>query len=142
MPIRKGSAVWQGKLKQGKGTVKLGSGAFEGPVSYASRFEEGEGTNPEELIGAAHAACFSMALAHKLGEYGYDPQKIETSAAVTIEMTAGSFKITAVELDLRARVPEIGREEFRKYAEEAKETCPVSEALQGVDITLKSALET
>jgi osmotically inducible protein OsmC len=141
MPVRKGSAVWQGKLKQGDGTVRVGSGAFEGPVSYASRFENGEGTNPEELIGAAHSACFSMALAHKLGENGYEPRTIETSAEVTIEMTAGSFKISSIELDTRARVPDIDREEFRKYAEEAKDTCPVSEALSGVKIKLKSALE-
>jgi osmotically inducible protein OsmC len=141
MPVRKGSAVWKGKLKKGSGTVRLGSGAFEGPVSYASRFENGEGTNPEELIGAAHAACFSMALAHILGENGYDPKKIETTADVTIEMTAGSFKITSVKLDTRVRVADIGRDDFRKYVEEAKETCPVSEALGGVKITVKLALE-
>ncbi len=141
MPLRKGKAVWQGNLKQGKGRIALGSGAFEGPVSFASRFEDGEGTNPEELIGAAHAACFSMALAYMLGESGFNPENIETSASVKIENVAGNYKITDIELDVKARVPEIKRGDFEKYAGQAKENCPVSQALKGVKISLRSSLE-
>jgi osmotically inducible protein OsmC len=141
MPLRHGRAAWEGNLKDGKGTVALGSGAFEGSVSFASRFEDGKGTNPEELIGAAHAACFSMALAHILGENGYKPDRIDTAAAVKIEKAGEGFRITSVELDTRGRVPGINKEEFFKFATQAKEGCPVSQALRGTEILLKSRLE-
>jgi osmotically inducible protein OsmC len=141
MPLRKGKAVWKGSLKDGEGAVSLGSGAFEGKVSFASRFENGKGTNPEELIGAAHAACFSMALSHMLGEKGYKPDQINTSAGVKIEKKDGGFRISSVELDTQARIRGIKEEEFIQYAEKAKNECPVSQVLKGAEISLKAKLE-
>src|SRR5213593_4743761 len=105
MATRNGSAVWEGTVKEGKGTVKLGSGAFEGPYSFSSRFENGKGTNPEELIGAAHAGCFAMALSLVLGEAGFTPEKIETHADVSLEKLGGGFEITASHLKVVATIP-------------------------------------
>ena len=139
MPQRKGSAEWTGGLKDGRGSVSLGSGAFEGSYSFGSRFEEGGGTNPEELIGAAHAACFSMALAAALGKAGFEPRRVSTTARVDLEMKDGP-RIATITLDTEADVPGIDAEEFRKQAEGAKENCPVSKALAGVDIRLEARL--
>ena len=141
MPTRNAEAKWEGKIQAGKGTMKLGSGAFEGTYSFKSRFEDGPGTNPEELIGAAHAGCFSMALSLLLGKAGYDPKQIETKAAVHIEKAGEGFKITKIDLETEAQVPEIDENEFQQTADEAKKGCPVSQALAGVDITLKAALK-
>ncbi|MCL5022650.1 MAG: OsmC family protein [Nitrospirae bacterium] len=140
MPVRKAEAVWEGDVMHGKGTVKLGSGAYEGAYSFASRFGTGTGTNPEELIGAAHAGCFSMALSLFLGQAGYPPERIHTVAAVHIDKVGEGFKITAVHLDTEARVPGIDEKEFLKQAEAAKKGCPVSQALGGTEITLKARL--
>jgi osmotically inducible protein OsmC len=140
MPVRQGEAVWRGTLKDGKGTVRLGSGAFEGPYSFASRFEEGSGTNPEELIGAAHAGCFSQALALMLSQAGYPPEQIHTTANVLLEKVGDGFKITSIELDTEARVPGVDADTFNEKAQAAKEGCPVSQALAAVEIKLKSKL--
>lgn len=139
MPQRKGSAEWTGGLKDGAGSLSLGSGAFEGSYSFGSRFEESGGTNPEELIGAAHAACFSMALAGALGKAGYAPRRVTTTARVDLEMKDGP-RISTITLETEADVPGINAEEFRKQAEGAKENCPVSRALAGVDIRLEARL--
>ncbi|MEW6117476.1 MAG: OsmC family protein [Nitrospirota bacterium] len=140
MPVRKAEAVWSGTLKNGKGTVKLGSGAFEGAYSFASRFEEGTGTNPEELIGAAHAGCFSMALSLLLEQAGYKPERIHTTARVRIEKSGEGFNITSSELETEAEVPGIDEKKFMEQAEAAKKGCPVSQALAGTEITLKARL--
>jgi osmotically inducible protein OsmC len=141
MPIRKASAVWQGSLRDGKGTVKVESGLFEGPYSFSSRFEDGKGTNPEELLGAAHAGCFSMALAMILGLKGTPPRKIETTAEVLIEKAGPGFKITTITLRTEADVPGSSEEAFRAAAEDAKANCPVSQALTGVKIGLDVRLK-
>lgn len=140
MPVRKAEAIWEGKLRDGKGTMKIGSGAFEGAYSFASRFENGAGTNPEELIGAAHAGCFSMALSLFLEQAGYSPESIHTGASVHIDKTGEGFSITTIELDMEARVPGIDEKTFLEHAEAAKKGCPVSRALTGVEIKLKARL--
>lgn len=140
MKERKAEAVWQGKLKDGNGTLALGSGLFESSYSFRSRFEEGAGTNPEELIGAAHAGCFSMALANILGEEGYSPQEISTEASVNLDEVEGEFTITKIELTTEASVSDIDDKSFQEYAQKAKENCPVSKALAGTDIALKATL--
>jgi osmotically inducible protein OsmC len=140
VPVRTAEAVWQGKLPQGHGSMKLGSGAYEGAYSFASRFESGTGTNPEELIGAAHAGCFSMALAHMLGQAGYTPERVHTRARVHIEKVGDGFKITAIELETDAKVPGIDASAFQDMAEAAKRGCPVSQALAGTEITLRARL--
>ena len=140
MPIRRAEAVWEGNLKKGKGSVKLGSGAFEGSYSFASRFEQGPGTNPEELIGAAHAGCFSMALSMILETAGYAPERIRTVARVNIEKAGEGFKITTIELETEGTVPGIDEKMFREKAEAAKKGCPVSMALTGVEIKLHAKL--
>ncbi|HVR98621.1 MAG TPA: OsmC family protein [Thermoanaerobaculia bacterium] len=140
MPVRKANAVWEGDLKGGKGTVALGSGAYQGPYSFGSRFEEATGTNPEELIGAAHAGCFSMALSAGLGRAGFTPQRVATSAKVHLEKVGEGFKITRIELDNESSVPEIDEATFQDQARKAKEGCPVSQALGGVEITLNARL--
>jgi osmotically inducible protein OsmC len=142
MPTRNASARWEGGFKQGGGTMELGSGAYEGPYSAKSRFEDGDGTNPEELIGAAHAGCFSMALALALGDAGHEPESIETDAAVHIDPAeGGGFEISRIELSTRARVPGLDDDEFQRVAGQAKEGCPVSKALAGADISLEASLE-
>jgi osmotically inducible protein OsmC len=142
MPTRNASARWEGGFKQGGGTMRLGSGAYEGPYSAQSRFEDGDGTNPEELIGAAHAGCFSMALALMLGDAGHEPESIETDAAVHIDPAdGGGFEISRIELSTRVRVPGLDDDEFQRVAAAAKEGCPVSKALAGADISLEASLE-
>jgi len=140
MAKRTASAVWEGTLREGKGTVKLGSGAFTGQYSFASRFEEGAGTNPEELIGAAHAGCFSMALAAGLTKAHLNPTRISTTANVSLEKVGEGFKITTIELNTEGDVPGIDESAFLDHAETAKKNCPVSQALAGVDIKLNAKL--
>lgn len=140
MAVRKANAVWEGTLKEGKGSMKFGSGAFDGAYTYASRFEEGEGTNPEELIGAAHAGCFSMFLAAVLTGAGYTPTRVATTATVHLGREDGGPKITTIELDTEAEVPELDEATFLEKAEESKKGCPVSKALAGVDIKLNAKL--
>lgn len=140
MPVRKASAVWEGDIRGGNGKVSLGSGAFEGRYSFGSRFEEGAGTNPEELIGAAHAGCFSMALSGGLGRGGHTPKRISTTAKVHIEKVGEGFSITRIELDCEAEVPGIDEATFLDFANKAKEGCPVSKALAGTQISLNAKL--
>src|SRR5438552_10766630 len=140
MATRTGSAVWDGTSKQGKGTMKLGSGAFEGPYSFSSRFEEAKGTNPEELIGAAEAGCYSMALSANLGKAGHPPKRISTTATVKLESSGGGFKITTIELNTEAEVPGIDDAKFQEQAELTKKTWPVSVALAGTEIKLNAKL--
>ena len=140
MPVRNAEAVWEGGLKDGKGRVKLGSGAYEGQYSFGSRFESGTGTNPEELIGAAHAGCFSMAFSAGLGKAGITPKRIQTTAKVHIEKVGEGFKITRIQLDCNAVIPGIDEATFRKHAEDAKKGCPVSQALAGTQIELNARL--
>lgn len=140
MPVRIASAIWEGTLTEGKGKMKFGSGAFEGAYSFTSRFKEGKGTNPEELIGAAHAGCFSMALAHGLAQAGYNPKRINTSAKVSLVKAEEGFKIAEIELITEARIPEIKDEVFIHHAENAKKNCPVSQALAGTNIKLQAKL--
>jgi lipoyl-dependent peroxiredoxin len=140
MPVRKARARWEGALPEGHGTMALGSGAFEGQYSYGSRFEEGSGTNPEELIGAAHAGCFSMALSGNMTRAGYKPRSIETDARVHLDKAGDGFAITAIELVTEADVPELSDDEFQDLARKSKETCPVSKALAGVEIKLDAKL--
>src|SRR5205823_9261906 len=127
MPTRTSSAKWQGTLKDGSGTMRLGTGAFEGPYSFVSRFENGTGTNPEELIAAAHAGCFSMAFSNILSQAGFPPKAVDTTAAVHFEKAASGFAITRIDLTTRGDVPGIDEAEFTKHAETAKATCPVSQ---------------
>jgi osmotically inducible protein OsmC len=141
MPIRKSEASWEGNLRRGKGKMKIGSGAYEGSYSFASRFENGTGTNPEELIGAAHAGCFSMALSMILEQAGYVPERIHTTARVHIDPVAEGFKITAIELDTEGTVPGIDEKTFLEKAELAKKGCPVSVALAATEIRLHAKLE-
>jgi lipoyl-dependent peroxiredoxin len=140
MPTRSAHAVWEGDLKGGKGTMKFGSGAYEGAYSFASRFEEGTGTNPEELIGAAHAGCFSMAFSAGLGKAGFSPKRVSTNAKVYLEKVGDAFSITRVLLSMEAEVPDIDDAKFNELAEGAKKNCPVSRALGGVDIELQAKL--
>lgn len=132
MPIRKASAVWNGSLKEGNGTMRLGSGAFEGRYSFGSRFEENPGTNPEELIGAAHAGCFSMALSGALGRAGFNPESISTEAVVKIEKVETGFKVTRIDLRTEAKIPGIDDAKFQEIANGAKAGCPISQALAAV----------
>jgi osmotically inducible protein OsmC len=131
MPNRKASAVWEGGLKGGKGTFKGESGAIGGNYSFSSRFEEGPGSNPEELLAAAHAACFSMALGAQLEGTGTPAQRIETTAVCTVEKVGAGFKITTMKLTTRATVPDLAAGKFQELANAAKEGCPVSQALKG-----------
>ena len=140
MVSRKAEAEWHGDLKSGKGKVDFGDGRFDEPYNFASRFEQGDETNPEELLAAAHAACFSMALANELAEGGHTPVRIRTNAEVTLDKLDEGFAITTVELKTEAEVPGIGNDDFQKYAEEAKVNCPVSKALVGCVIGLEASL--
>ena len=137
MAIRKSTAVWKGSSREGSGTLRLGSGVFEGPYDWRSRFSEGSTTNPEELIAAAHAGCFSMALASDLTKAGHVPTRISTSAEVLMDNTN---KITGVVLETEAEVPGIDEKAFMEIAEGAKKNCPVSQALRALDITLTARL--
>jgi lipoyl-dependent peroxiredoxin len=129
MAVRKASAVWKGTLREGAGTMRLGSGAYEGPYTYASRFEEGPGTNPEELVGAAHAGCFSMFLSALLTKAGFTPTNIETTS--TVHLGAGPA-ITDIELDTRVSASNLDDAQLQQLAAEAKAGCPISKALAGV----------
>jgi len=140
MATRTGSAVWNGTLKQGKGTMKLGSGAYEGPYSFSSRFEEGKGTNPEELIGAAEAGCFSMALSANLEKAGHPAEHVSSVASVKLEMVDGAPKITTIDLKTEANVPGMDAAKFKEIAEQTKKGCPVSKALTGTQINLDAKL--
>lgn len=140
MPVRKANAVWEGTLKEGQGKVALGSGAFEGKYSFGSRFEENPGTNPEELIAAAHAGCFSMALNAGLGRGGHQAKRVATTAKVHLEKVGEGFGITRIELDTEAEVPGLDDAAFQDFAKKAKEGCPVSKALSAVEITLNARL--
>ncbi len=137
MAVRSSSAEWKGTLKQGSGTMKLGSGTWEGPFTFASRFESGKGTNPEELVGAAHAGCFSMFLSALLTDAGFTPTRISTTATVHLEEGP---KIALIELSTEAVVPGLKQDAFQAQAEKAKRDCPVSKALAGPKITLKAKL--
>jgi len=140
MAVRKAEAVWEGSLKEGKGKMKLGSGAFEGAFTWSSRFENGQGTNPEELLGAAHAGCFSMSMSSNLGRAGFTPTHIHTSTQVTIEQVEGRNTITKIHIDTEASVPGITNEKFMEIAEMVKQICPVSRALASVPMTLTAKL--
>ena len=141
MATRTSSATWEGNLKEGKGTMKVGRGAYEGPFSFASRFENGAGTNPEELIGAAEAGCFSMALSANLSKAGHQPKSVHTITKVNLEMIGGGPKITSIELDCEGEVPGINDAKFKELAEQTKKTCPVSVALAGTEIKLNARLK-
>jgi lipoyl-dependent peroxiredoxin len=141
MAVQSASAEWNGSLKEGSGKMRAGSGAFEGPFTFVSRFETGPGTNPEELIGAAHAGCFSMALAAELGRAGHNPTSIKTTAKVHLGSTEAGPTITQIDLNVEGDVPGIDAEKFREFAEGAKQGCIVSRALSGVsNITLAATL--
>jgi lipoyl-dependent peroxiredoxin len=142
MPTSNAEAVWEGVLRSGRGHFKAGSGAFEGDYSFATRFEGAPGTNPEELIAAAHAACLSMALSAELEKNRTPATRIRTSAACTVEKAGEGFKITRMRLEVRGRVPGLDQGGFAKAAEAAKQGCPVSTALQGnVQMELDARLE-
>jgi osmotically inducible protein OsmC len=142
MPTRNASAKWEGDLKSGKGTMKLGSGAYEGQYSFASRFENGTGTNPEELIAAAHAGCFTMAFSNGLSQAGHVPTKVETTAKVHLEKTEAGFGIPQIDLVTEAVVPGLDDAKFQELAETAKKNCPVSKLLAAAKITLAAKLVT
>src|SRR5215208_3596399 len=141
MPTRKAEAEWKGNLAEGIGTLKVGSGAFEGPYSFKSRFEEGQSaTNPEELIGAAHAGCFTMALTAQLSRARITPTRIHTEARVKLEKVGEAFSITQIELETEAEIAGLDDATFQQYAMDAKQDCPVPKALAGTDIRLSAKL--
>ena len=140
MPTRTASAEWKGGLKEGEGTLKLGSGAYEGPYSFRSRFLEGAGTNPEELIGAAHAACYAMALSAGLEKAGHPAKRVSASSRIEFDTGGEAPTIRSSTLDVEAEVPGIDEKVFREQAEAAVKGCPVSRALGGIDIRLNARL--
>jgi lipoyl-dependent peroxiredoxin len=141
MPSRTAQAEWKGTLAQGSGQLSVGSGAFQGPYSFKSRFEEGQSaTNPEELIGAAHAGCFTMALTAQLSRAGFTPARIQTGATVVLEKVGDAFAITRIDLDTNAQIPGIDDATFQRHALDAKQNCPVSKALAGTAIRLTAKL--
>jgi osmotically inducible protein OsmC len=137
---RHSDAQWQGTLREGRGRVKLGSGAYEGPYSFRSRFGDGAETNPEELIAAAHAGCYTMALVAGLSAAGHAPAHAHTKASVRLEQQGTAFTITQIDLETEATVPDLDDAAFQKIAEEVKKTCPVSKALAATPIELKARL--
>lgn len=139
MPVRKAEAVWEGDLPNGSGTMKMGT-SYEGPYSAASRFQDGSGTNPEELLAAAHAGCFSMAFSKVLADAGHTPNRIHTTAKVHIEKQDAGYAITRVELVTEADVPGMDEETFASSAEAAKDNCPVSNLFKGADISVDATL--
>lgn len=141
MAVRTANAEWNGDLKSGKGRVALGSGAWEGQYSFSSRFEEGAGTNPEELIAAAHAGCFSMALSNILAEAGHTPDSVRTTARVHLEMGEGGPSIPRIDLVTEAVVSGLDKSEFQNHAEAAKRGCPVSKVLAATEISLQATLK-
>lgn len=141
MPTRKAEAEWLGNLAEGSGRLKVGSGAFDGPYSFKSRFEEDESaTNPEELIGAAHAGCFTMALTAALSRAHITPTRIHTNATVKLEKIGEAFSITGIALETEAEIPGLDNAAFQEYAQNAKQGCPVSKALAGTEISLVARL--
>jgi osmotically inducible protein OsmC len=140
MKKTKANAVWNGTIKEGKGKVKLPSVGYETSYTFASRFESGSGTNPEELIGAALAGCFSMALSLGLTEEGFNPDSIDTDAEVSLVESGGGFAIDSIHLTTRAKIESIDKDKFMKLANDSKENCPVSQALKGVKISLDADL--
>ena len=142
MPVRQANATWEGNLKEGQGSMALGSGRYEGPFTHASRFAEGDGTNPEELIGAAHAGCYSMFLSAILSADGHVPNHVHTTAKVHIGQVDGAPTIHTIELNCEGDVPGIDNATFQEYAARAKAGCPVSKALAAVsDIQLTATLK-
>jgi len=140
MADKKAQALWNGDLKKGKGKVTLESGLFEGPYTFASRFESGEGTNPEELIAAAHAGCYSMALSNELSKAGHQPESVYTEAVVSLDTVDGAPTITTIKLIAKASVPGLQKDEFQKIAAATKDACPVSRVLTGAEIHLDATL--
>jgi osmotically inducible protein OsmC len=139
MPVRRAEAEWKGNLLEGQGQMKMGT-AYDGPFTFKSRMEDGAGTNPEELIAAAHAGCFSMAFSAGLGKSGFAPKRVYTKAAVHFEKVADGFAITKIDLETEAEVPGIDNAKFQELAEDAKKGCPVSKALAGTKINLQAKL--
>ena len=140
MATRTADAEWNGDLKQGSGHIRFGSGAFDGAYDFRSRMGDGKGTNPEELLGAAHAGCFSMALAAGLAGAGFKPERVHTTAKVHFDQQGGGWSIHTIDLETEAKVPGIDAADFQKRAEETKKTCPVSRALSGVTINVAARL--
>jgi osmotically inducible protein OsmC len=140
MPTREATARWEGSIQEGKGTLTSGTGALDHAYSFGSRFESDKGTNPEELIGAAHAGCFSMALSKMLGDAGFPPESIETKARVQLEVKDDGPAITGIALETQASVPEIEEARFQEIADQAKEGCPVSQILDSSLIALRARL--
>ncbi|MDZ4763843.1 MAG: OsmC family protein [Chloroflexota bacterium] len=140
MPARTAEATWHGNLQEGSGSVKLGSGAYDGPFSFKSRFEDGTGTNPEELIGAAEAGCFTMALSARLSRSGFDVESVHTTAQVHLEKVGDNFSITRIHLINESNIMGIEDAAFQEHAAETKKSCIVSRALTGVEITLEAKL--
>jgi osmotically inducible protein OsmC len=141
MPIRQSEGIWEGTLKNGQGKMRIGTGGFEVDYSFPSRFENGIGTNPEELLGAAHAGCYSMALSQLIAKAGYTPKNIHTRAKVHLDQSVKGLAISRMELDTTADIPDMDEQAFMDLAEKAKTNCPVSRALTGVDISLEARLE-
>jgi lipoyl-dependent peroxiredoxin len=140
MPVRSADARWEGPLQSGKGTMRLAGGAYEGPYSFSSRFEEGTGTNPEELIAAAHAGCFSMAFAGGLGRAGHEPVSVQTTAKVQLDKREEGWRVTRIDLVTEAEVPGLDEATFQELAEAAKKGCPISVLLSSVEIGLEAKL--
>lgn len=140
MAVRKSKATWDGTLKEGSGRMNIGDDVYEGAYTFASRFEEGEGTNPEELVGAAHAGCYSMFLAAVLTNNGYNPTRVHTTATVHLGRDDNGPLITLIELNTEAEVAGIDEEAFMQYAEQSKTGCPISRALAATEISLKAHL--
>jgi osmotically inducible protein OsmC len=142
MPTRSAKADWEGEFKSGGGSVSAETGALDAQYNFSGRFESGSGTNPEELIAAAHASCFAMALSVGLSQAGNPPERLETSAAVTIDQVEGGFGITKIALTVRGKVPGLDAAGFEQAAQGAKENCPVSKALSAVpEITLETSFD-
>lgn len=141
MVTRNAQAKWQGDFKKGTGNVEVGSGSYKSEYSAASRFENGKGTNPEEMIGAAHAGCYNLALAQILTDAGHEPKRVDTRAAVELEKTGDGFKIDKITLNTEAEVPGMNKDDFMKMANRAREDCIVSKALKGVNIGLNANLK-
>lgn len=140
MKNRTAEAIWQGNLEQGDGNIQFGNGRFDEPYSADSRFEDGEGTNPEELIAAAHAGCYSMAFSHALAEAGYTVDRVETKATVHLDKNSAGISIASIDLHTRGNVSGIADEEFQNIAADAKVNCPVSKALAACEIRLVAEL--
>jgi len=139
MPVRSAEAEWKGNLLEGSGHMKMGN-SYDGPFTFKSRMEEGPGTNPEELIAAAHSGCYSMAFSATLAKNGFAPKRVHTKANVKFEKVGDGFSITNIELDMEGEVPGIDNAKFQELAEAAKKGCPVSKALAATNITLKAKL--